>query len=390
MKRLAIIVTHPIQYYAPLFKLLQERGNINIMVFYTWGEAAKNAYDPSFRKKIEWDVPLLDGYPYQWVKNEAPKPGSHHFKGIVNPGLFRQIDKWNPTALLVFSWAYDSHLKLLRHYKGKIPVYFRGDSTLIDHHRGLRSVIRRLVLTWVYRYVDHAFYVGLNNLSYFQRHGLKGNQLSFAPHAVDNDRFKQSRSNEVLTLKKRLGISPDDMVVLFAAKLEDKKNPFLLLNAFLNLKLSRTHLIFAGSGPLELPLKKMAMGNKAVHFVGFQNQEAMPVMYQACDLFCLPSKGPGETWGMVINEAMASGKAVLVSDKVGSATDLVSNNNGGIFKSGNMNELENTLKDLLINKNRLHHLGQNSSQIIAGYSLTAIAAVIENQLMKESIHGKGN
>ena len=70
MKRLAIVTTHPIQYNAPLFKLIQERGNIQIKVFYTWGKTAlKNKFDPGFGKYISWDIPLLDGYEYSFEKN---------------------------------------------------------------------------------------------------------------------------------------------------------------------------------------------------------------------------------------------------------------------------------------------------------------------------------
>ncbi len=88
MKRLAIITTHPIQYNAPLFKLLSKRNNISIKVFYTWGEAVlQKKYDPGFGKTIEWDIPLLEGYEYTFVENTAKKPGSHHFSGIDNPRL---------------------------------------------------------------------------------------------------------------------------------------------------------------------------------------------------------------------------------------------------------------------------------------------------------------
>src|SRR5258708_31443071 len=113
--RLAIITTHPIQYYAPVFKLLHERGNISIKVFYTWGESALNKYDPGFDKNITWDIPLLDGYPYEWVQNAATDPGSHHFKGIVNPGLTDQVKAWQPNAILFYGWAYQGHLKTIRY-----------------------------------------------------------------------------------------------------------------------------------------------------------------------------------------------------------------------------------------------------------------------------------
>ena len=127
MQKLAIVITHPIQYYAPVFKLLHERQNISIRVFYTWGEAAQQKFDPGFGKNISWDIPLLEGYPYGWVQNIAGDPGSHHAKGIDNPGLIAQVNAWQPDAILVYGWFYKSHLKALRYFKNKIPVQLSGD-----------------------------------------------------------------------------------------------------------------------------------------------------------------------------------------------------------------------------------------------------------------------
>src|ERR1700744_1022568 len=140
--RLAIITTHPIQYYAPIFKLLHQRGNIEINVFYTWGEKALNKYDPGFNKTISWDIPLLDGYPYEWVQNTSADAGTHHFKGIINTGLIKQVEAWQPDAVLIYGWAYHSHLKAMRHFKNKVPVLFRGDSTLLDETGGLKATLK--------------------------------------------------------------------------------------------------------------------------------------------------------------------------------------------------------------------------------------------------------
>ncbi len=58
----------------------------------------------------------------------------------------------------------------------------------------------------------------------------------------------------------------------------------------------------------------------------------MPILYRLGNVFCLPSKGPGETWGLAVNEAMASSRPVIVSNKVGCAADLVSEGaNGYLF-----------------------------------------------------------
>ncbi len=120
---------------------------------------------------------------------------------------------------------------------------------------------------------------------------------------------------------------------------------------------------------LEDVLKDKAAGKENIHFMDFQNQSAMPGVYHACDLFCLPSKGPAETWGLAVNEAMACGKAILAADKVGCATDLVKNGqNGSIFKAGDIDSLTFNLQQLL-NKDKLYNMGDHSRKHIADWSI---------------------
>lgn len=383
--KLAIITTHPIQYYAPIFKLLHERQKIEIKVFYTWGKSAQNKYDPGFDKNIAWDIPLLDAYPFTWAENKARNQGSHHFNGIITPKLINQVNNYNPNAVLVIGWAYHSHLKVIRYFKNKVPVYFRGDSTLLDEKNSLKSLLKTIFLKWVYSHIDHAFYNGLNNKAYFKKYGLRDDQLSFAPHAVDNQRFLLPRAEEAELFKQKLGIPPTATVILFAGKLEQKKDPGLLLDAFISINAPNLHLIFTGNGQLESTLKLKAREHTNIHFIDFQNQSYMPVIYQACDLFCLPSKGPGESWGLAVNEAMACGKAVLVSDKCGCAVDLVEDKkNGAIFKSENPGDLILRLKELTKDKNLLLQLGSNSLIIIEPWSFLNVAKAIENKLLHEA------
>lgn len=382
--RLAIITTHPIQYYAPVFQLLHAREKIEIHVFYTWGKGALNKYDPGFDKVIDWDIPLLDGYPYAWVQNTARQPGSHHFMGIVNPGLIDQVKSFQPDAVLFYGWAYHSHLKAIRHFKNKVPVLFRGDSTLLDERKGVKALLRSMLLKWIYRHVDHAFYTGTNNKAYFKRYGLKEQQLSFAPHAVDNDRFAADRSTEAKAVRQTAGIKDDELLLLFAGKLENKKAPLLLADAFITLKLPKMHLLFLGNGELEKELKSRSKDVANIHFMDFKNQADMPAMYQACDLFCLPSAGPGESWGLAVNEAMACGKAILVSDRVGCAADLVREGyNGAIFESGNMLKLIDSLKELTRSKKLTDEYGKNAAKLIKDWNFLKVAQAIENNMLNE-------
>ena len=181
--KLTIITTHPIQYYAPVFQLLAK--SLELKVFYTAGEQSITKYDKGFKKSIEWDIPLFEGYEYEFLENIAKNKGSHHFKGIVNPKAIQHIKAYQPDAILIYGWAYSSHLKIMRHFKSKIPIYFRGDSTLLDRQTNFKNILRRILLKWVYSHVDKAFYVGNANKAYFKKYGLKEHQLIFAPHAMD-------------------------------------------------------------------------------------------------------------------------------------------------------------------------------------------------------------
>ena len=379
MKKLAIIITHPVQYYAPVFQLLHKRKNIEIKVFYTWGKNAVEKYDPGFDKQIKWDIPLLTGYPFEWIENNAKDPGSHHFGGIRNSSLNELVSAWQPDAVLIYGWAYQSHLKAMRYFKNKIPVLFRGDSTLLDEGNKVKSLVKNLFLKWVYRSIDHAFYVGTNNRQYFKKHGLTDQQLSFAPHAIDNERFEKVQQTEIFSLREGIGISKSDILILFAGKFEEKKNPLLLLEAFRRLNEKNLHLLFVGNGILEQELKHLSANLNNVHFLDFQNQSAMPAVYHACDLFCLPSRGPGETWGLAINEAMACSKPILSSDKAGAAVDLVSEGqNGYIFSAGS---LENLIENLQVLTNgsgtALEIMGRCSRRLIDDWTFEKQVITIE-------------
>jgi glycosyltransferase involved in cell wall biosynthesis len=226
-------------------------------------------------------------------------------------------------------------------------VLFRGDSTLLDRRAWWRALLRRIFLTWVYSHVDIAIAVGTNNKAYFAWCGLPPQRIALAPHSIDTVRFAaDAAGHESLAMewRQKLGLSPEAIVILYAGKLQPKKNPGLLLDAFSALK-NGSHLVFVGNGELEVELKRKAEAIESVHFMPFQNQSVMPAVYRLGDVFVLPSQGPEETWGLALNEAMASGRAVIASTKVGGACDLIqSDENGWIFESGDRKALEDVLR----------------------------------------------
>ncbi len=388
MNKLAIITTHPIQYYAPVFKYFTESG-IQCKVFYTWGEGGiKKKYDPSFGKTIEWDIPLLEGYQYEFCKNVSKEPGSHHYKGIDNPKLIDAIKAYGATHLLIFGWNFKSHLKVMRYFKGKLPILFRGDSTLLNHTNQpfYKILARKWFLSWVYKHIDCALYVGKENKKYYTFSGLKEKQLVFAPHAIDNHRFSNNLENKKQAAEQwkiELGIDLDKIVVLYAGKFEAVKNVELLVKAFKLVNSEKLQLLLVGNGILEQSLKALADGKTNICFLPFQNQSKIPLVYMMSDIYVLPSKS--ETWGLAVNEAMACGRAVLVSNKCGCATDLVNNGvNGYVFESNDLQSLTDKLHLLLANKHQLVEMGKASYQMIQDWSFDAIVDGVEKGLGKVS------
>ena len=390
--RLAIITTDPIQYNAPMFRLLASRNRIDIHVFYTWGESVlQDKFDPGFGKAIQWDVPLLEGYAYSFVKNISSRPGSDHYHGIDNPDLIRDIEAWKADAVLVYGWNYRSHLKAMRYFKGRIPVLFRGDSTLLDEQPGMRKYLRRAFLTWIYRHVDIALYVGRNSKTYFAAHGLKEHQLVFAPHAIDNDRFGNIDAGmeaRVRSWRQELGFADEDLVVMFAGKLEPKKHPQFLLELGSRMEhLPRVRFLIVGNGVLEAELRKQVEGDGRFVFLGFQNQSVMPLVYRMGDIFLLPSKGPGETWGLALNEAMACGLPVMASDRCGGSPDLIGPDNGLIFPHNDVGPAKAFLERVAGDPSLLKKMGAASAKQVERFNFAAVAEAIENCCLQQAGNG---
>ncbi len=378
--------------------MLSDRGKVSLHVFYTWPQGVGVKYDPDFLMEVEWDQPLLDGYSYTLVENTSDNPGSKRFRGVVNPDLIEKIIDIDPAAILIYGWRFHSHLKVMRYFKGRIPILFRGDSHLLDERWGIRSFSRRMTLRWIYRYVDKVLYCGSNNLDYFKVHGVKSSHLFFMPHCVDNDFFSSrntSRSVQALDRRRELGIKDTQIVIAFVGKFVEKKNPNVLAEALQDMPVSmrdKLVLLFVGSGILEGGLRTLAneLPSAVVRVLPFQNQSELPIIYRMADVLALPSKGPGETWGLVVNEAMASSRAVLVSDRVGCARDIVENRGTGwVFSFKKKLSLSLALQEISkIDREDLLERGKRANRVILDYSLENAAKCIEDCILVKGHRSK--
>src|ERR1051326_1921887 len=297
--RLAMVVTHPIQYYVPLYRRLSLRDDLALKVFYTW-HANPSQFDPGFQRDVHWDIPLTGGYDYQLLPNVAERPGSDHFFGIRNPELVDIVSLWRPDAVHITGYAYASHVKTIRAFHlQRVPVLFGGDSHLLDRRPGVRWEIKRFVLRQIFKWPSICLYVGKHNADYFHALGVAESRLCFCPHSIDVRRFAEPNDeleNKAGAWRKKLGISAETKVLLFAGKFERKKCPLELMKAIEAIKDPNLLLIMVGSGELESEVYKIANRSPTrFRVLPFQNQSVMPIVYRLGDIFVLPSVR-AETW----------------------------------------------------------------------------------------------
>lgn len=348
--RLAIVLSHPTQYYSPWFRWLARNAVCTLRVFYLWDAGVTARQDPQFNRTFAWDVDLLSGYEHEFVPNLSRHPGTERFDGLRNPSLTRRLDRWKPDAILLFGYAYRSHIRvILWAWRTGIPLLFRGDSHFLG--RSAPAGLRGMIMRCLFRRFAAVTYVGHANRDYFRALGVSESRLFFAPHAVDHDLFNPGISEHhyrATAMRSELGIPSGAVVVMFAGKLIPSKQPRLLLDAFLELGPKNTALVFVGDGAEKPALlaQSHAFGatGTSVHFVPFTNQSDMPSRYLAASLFVLPSRGFHETWGLAVNEAMQMGVPCLVSDRVGCQRDLVTDGETGwVFSSEEPGALRATL-----------------------------------------------
>jgi len=361
--RLAIVVSHPIQYYVPLYRRLALRDDLAVKVFFTWHGGQAPVQDHGFKQSVAWDIPLTEGYEFELVPNVSSDPGTHHFLGLRNPSLVDRVSAWRADAVHITGWAWLSHLLALRAFwRRGVPTLFRGDSHLLDSRlSGPRWWIKHAVMQRVYSWPSAFLVVGAANRAYYEAFGVEADRLYPCPHSIDVARFAEPAEafeREAGQWRQRLRISDAHPVLLFAGKFEHRKRPVELMRAVQALGDPGIVLVLVGGGELEDEVNAFAAGDpERFRVLPFQNQTRMPVVYRLADLFVLPSAF-GETWGLAVNEAMACGRPVLVSNRVGCAADVVDDSCGRVFPWNDFSVMMQVMNDLARDRTKLSEMGR--------------------------------
>lgn len=374
--RVAFLMTHPTQYHAPWFRALAARPEISLHVFYGFQPSAE-MQGKDFGLTFEWDVPLLEGYPNSFLKNVAGKPG-WGYRDTDTPELRDLIPRREFDAWVINGWNTKSEWLAIRTcWKARMPALIRGDSTLIDQRPLATRIAKRLILgKWIPRFTRYLT-VGKLNEDYYEYYGADRSRFVPVRHFIDNDWFVSqagSLRHSRDALRKKWDIAPDAVVFLFAGKLMQKKKPVDAVKALarVNRKGRKVHLLIAGEGELRAECATAAMSlGVPVTITGFLNQSRMPEAYAASDVLVLPSAHQ-ETWGLVVNEAMASGLPAIVSDRVGCAPDLIIPGvTGQVFPARDIDALAQRMSIFVDNPDEAQTQGSRAAEHIRHYSLEA-------------------
>ncbi len=327
--RIGYLVSHPIQYYAPLFRELAR--HCDLTVFYAHRQTAAGQADAGFGVAFDWDVDLLSGYESRFLDNVARQPSTDRYFGCDTPGIAAEIERGRFDAFVVPGWALRTYWQAVQACRRLgVPVLVRGDSQLGSQRRRAVRLAKSVLFPWLLRRFDGFLYVGQRNRAYLEHYGVPADRLFFSPHCVDNDAFaRASAEARAAAPPRRPG---DRRRLLFVGKLIGRKHPADLVRAAALVPGFPVEVAFAGAGELEGPLRQIAVeAGVDATFLGFRNQSELPAAYAAADLLVLPSDGL-ETWGLVVNEGMACGVPAVVSDAVGCGPDLVDpGRTGAIF-----------------------------------------------------------
>jgi glycosyltransferase involved in cell wall biosynthesis len=374
--RVLAIASHPIQYHAPWFRGLAREASIDFSVLFVQKPDATEQ-GRGFGIPFEWDVPILEGYRWRVVPRLRGRGGLHGFFAARIDDAAALLRELAPDVIVLTGWhVWPLVQMLVAARRLHIPVVMRGEANALRP----RSWRARLAHRWLLAQCATFLPIGRASRDFYRGYGVDESRMFDAPYFVDNERFGQSAAgfaSQRDALRERWAIPRDVTCFVYAGKFEPKKRLPDLLEAvrIATSRGARLHLLVVGTGELQEQAHAFVREHALpVTFAGFLNQGEIAAAYVAGDALVLPSDF-GETWGLVVNEAMACGRPAIVSDRVGCGPDLVSTGETGeVFAFGDTAALASLLLAGAADPSRLRRMGEAArDRVLSKY--TAARAV---------------
>ena len=384
MKKLAVLTTHPIQYQAPLWRFLAQSPELDVHVYFGSDFSVRGYLDTGFGVSVKWDVPLTNGYAHTFLSKNTRLAGTDGFFGMHTPNLAGYLRKFKPDAILICAYTpiFFWEVVWIAKMQG-IPVFIRAETTdVAQSRRGLKQFLRSMLLQLFYRECAYFLAIGKNSREHYARLGIPADRIGWSPYCIDTV-FFEHEINKFLpqrsAIRAELGFTDSQTVFIYSGKLIPKKAPQTLARALHIIperEREQIGLIVMGDGELRQSIEpdcRSTLGNRAV-FTGFVNQSQIGHYYAAADCLVMPSTW-GETWGLVVNEALQFGLPAIVSDRVGCHRDLiVPGETGFVFPAVDPNILcERILDAKEMLKTSRSTVSEKCRQGVSHYSLNKAA-----------------
>ncbi len=363
--KLFYIAPHPVTYHTGIYRAIAKLKELEFKVVYEDSMGLKPIYIDEFKSEIEWDVDLLSGYDYEFLKNYTTNPEIGFFSR-VNLGLFKKFLISKPDVVLFKGYmTFSDWLVLLLAKLTRTKVIFRGEGTLrrTENIPSLKQKVKYAYLKFWFRKQDLILFSCGGNKEFFKHYGVPESKLFPIHCAVDNDYFqeqKRSLSAHTRNLRDELRIPKEAFVILFSARFTSRKRPLDLISAVGSINHDNIFLLFVGDGPQRKQMEKSCL-EKGIncHFAGFVNISEISKYYNIADLDVVISDYDPSPKAM--NEAMNFSLPIIVTDIVGTAQDLVAHGeNGYIINVGDVAALSEKINYLANNREYCKKMGEIS------------------------------
>lgn len=299
-----------------------------------------------------------------------PRRALHEFR--KGGRVIAWLKERRAAAVILLGYNDAGRLRILRWCRrAGVPCLLFGDSNIRgDETAGVRGVAKRLVLPRILRELSGVLCCGRLGREYFRRYGVPDDRIWYTPYEPDYRLMTAVADADIAGTYQRFGLPRDRRHLMYCGRLVAVKRVDLLIDAFAALAAERTDwdLLLVGDGPLREALcgRLPAAVRPRVRWAGFvDDQTAIARLMCGADAFVLPSDY--EPWGVVINEAVAAGLAVVASDAVGAAAELVRDGvNGRIFPRGDRAGLTSALRDVTA-ADRLSSYRSASAAVLADW-----------------------
>jgi glycosyltransferase involved in cell wall biosynthesis len=321
--RFAVVASHAIPYYAPFYRALARQGGVKVRAFFATRVGVEKSLDPGMGVELAWKTDLLSGYE-NVILPEADSIKALTFRETDNPSIGPALAGFGPDVVLIHGYTLLTMLRALAWCRRKgVPALMISDSSLHSGTSPPMRVLKKALLPLVFRQFSAFLSIGDRNQTYLETYGARREQIFRVSNMVDEGFWahRERREEERARQRVELGISDNDLIVLYVGKLIARKRPGDMIAALVRLRSMGSpprpiRVLFAGDGAQRRALEQQAAAEGLpTTFLGFVNIDALPWYYCAADVLAHPAEI--ETFGAIVVEAATLGLALVLSDRVG-------------------------------------------------------------------------